>query len=230
MEGKKSFVLYSDIIHTVKKLPNNKAGELFKLILSYVNDENPTTKDLAVDLVFEPIKQQLKRDLKQWEETREKRSEAGKLGGRPKKQEEAKEANAFYEKQTEAKKAVIVNGIVNGIVNDNVSTIQNIDIDFALELPEMKINNAIEYLSRTRKTEADRDLVLTLWTAFKEKNFTGEKFYKSEAKIFGHFFETLKFEKINGHSTTQQSGKHKGAFQLIASLKQDFAAGRKENP
>src|SRR6478609_2218191 len=118
-EGKKSFVLYSDIIHTVKKLPNNKAGELFKLILSYVNDENPTTKDLAVDLVFEPIKQQLKRDLKQWEETREKRSEAGKLGGRPKKQEEAKEANAFSEKQTEAKKAV--NGNVTVTVNDTVT-------------------------------------------------------------------------------------------------------------
>src|SRR6187399_280332 len=182
-EGKKSFVLYSDIIHTVRKLPNNKAGELFKLILSYVNDENPTTKDLAVDLVFEPIKQQLKRDLKQWEETREKRSEAGKLGGRPKKQEEAKKA---------------VNGNVTVTVNDTVTKIQNIDIDFDLQLPEMKINNAIEYLSRTRKTEADRDLVLTLWTAFKEKNFTGEKFYKSEAKIFGHFFETLKFEKING--------------------------------
>jgi hypothetical protein len=226
-EGKKSFVLYSDIIHTVRKLPNNKAGELFKLILSYVNDENPTTKDLAVDLVFEPIKQQLKRDLKQWEETREKRSEAGKLGGRPKKQEEAKEANAFSEKQTEAKKAVNGNVIVN--VNDTVNKIQNIDIDFALELPEQKINNAIEYLSRTRKTEADRDLVLTLWTAFKEKNFTGEKFYKSEAKIFGHFFETLKFEKINGHSATTTSGKHKGAMQLVSSLKQDFAARRKED-
>jgi len=119
-EGKKSFVLYADIIHTVKKLPNNKAGELFKLILSYVNDENPTTKDLAVDLVFEPIKQQLKRDLKQWEDTREKRSEAGKLGGRPKANalsEEAKKANAFQEKQTEAKKAVSV----NAIVNDNVT-------------------------------------------------------------------------------------------------------------
>lgn len=227
-EGKKSFVLYSDIIHTVRKLPNNKAGELFKLILSYVNDENPTTKDLAVDLVFEPIKQQLKRDLKQWEETREKRSEAGKLGGRPKKQEEAKEANAFSEKQTEAKKAVIVNGIVNGIVNDTVTKIQNIDIDFDLQLPEMKINNAIEYLSRTRKTEADRDLVLTLWTAFKEKNFTGEKFYKSEAKIFGHFFETLKFEKINGHSKTTTSNRHKGAMQLVTNLKQNYT-GRKED-
>jgi hypothetical protein len=197
MEGKKSFVLYSDIIHTVKKLPNNKAGELFKLILSYVNDENPTTKDLAVDLAFEPIKQQLKRDLKKWDDEKKQRSEAGKKGMESRWHNKSiTEDNGVKSVITKITDNVIVN------VNENVSTIQNIDIDHNLELPEMKINNAIEYLSRTRKTEADRDLVLTLWTAFKEKNFTGEKFYKSEAKIFGHFFETLKFEKINGHPIT----------------------------
>ena len=119
-------------------------------------------------------------------------AENGKKGGRPENPKEPKESQITQALNNKPKKAVIDNVI------DNVSTIQNIDIDFDLQLPEMKINNAIEYLSRTRKTEADRDLVLTLWTAFKEKNFTGEKFYKSEAKIFGHFFETLKFEKING--------------------------------
>ena len=39
-ENKKSFVLYTDLIHTVSKMPNDKAGELFKHILMYVNDEN----------------------------------------------------------------------------------------------------------------------------------------------------------------------------------------------
>ena len=32
--NKKSFVLYTDIIETVKQLDNEKAGELFKHILS----------------------------------------------------------------------------------------------------------------------------------------------------------------------------------------------------
>ena len=59
---KKSFLLYSDIIHTVELMPVEKAGELFKTILRYVNDMNPTVDDLLVALVFEPIKQQLKRD------------------------------------------------------------------------------------------------------------------------------------------------------------------------
>ena len=69
-ENKKSFLLYCDLIHTVNKMPNEKAGELLKHILSYVNDEEPTTDDLIIQLTFEPIKQSLKRDLVKYEKTR----------------------------------------------------------------------------------------------------------------------------------------------------------------
>jgi len=69
---KKSFLLYCDLIHTVNELPDDKAGELFKHILSYVNDENPTTSDLVIKISFEPIRQQLKRDLKKYEQIRER--------------------------------------------------------------------------------------------------------------------------------------------------------------
>lgn len=63
-ENKKSFVLYADLIHTVKKMPKEKAGELFLTILSYVNDEQPVVDDMLVDLVFEPIKRQLGEGIK----------------------------------------------------------------------------------------------------------------------------------------------------------------------
>lgn len=79
-ENKKSFILYADLIHTVSKLPNEKAGELFKHILDYVNDKNPHTEDLIIQISFEPIKQQLKRDLQKWEGELSKKSEGGALG------------------------------------------------------------------------------------------------------------------------------------------------------
>lgn len=79
-EDKKSFLLYTDLIHTVNKMPNDKAGELFKHILSYVNDLNPETEDLIIQLTFEPIKQQLKRDLLKYKESVIDKSNAGKLG------------------------------------------------------------------------------------------------------------------------------------------------------
>jgi len=73
-------LLYTDLIHTVNKMPNDKAGELFKHILSYVNDLNPETEDLIIQLTFEPIKQQLKRDLLKYKESIIDKSNAGKLG------------------------------------------------------------------------------------------------------------------------------------------------------
>lgn len=79
-ENKRSFVLYTDYIHTVKRLPLEKAGELFMTILQYVNDMNPEPDDILIQVTFEPIKQQLKRDLKKWEGTKTNKSDGGRLG------------------------------------------------------------------------------------------------------------------------------------------------------
>ena len=74
---KKGFILYADQKELFDQLPNEKAGELIKHIFSYVNDDNPVTEDLLINLAFTPIKQQLKRDLQKFEEVKLKRSEAG---------------------------------------------------------------------------------------------------------------------------------------------------------
>ena len=78
-ENKKSVLLYCDIIHTVSELTNEEAGILFKHYLSYINDLNPIAPDKLTQIVFEPIKQNLKRDLKKWEAKVGNFSEAGKI-------------------------------------------------------------------------------------------------------------------------------------------------------
>lgn len=84
-EDKKGFILYADLITAVKKLTlkdrvdkTNNAGELFLHLLEYVNDSHPEPINFIVDLSFEPIKNQLKRDLDKWNEKQGKNSEAGK--------------------------------------------------------------------------------------------------------------------------------------------------------
>ena len=69
--------------------------------MAYVNDEDPVITDLVLDLVFEPIRQTLKRDLVKYNTIKEKRAAAGRQGGiksgetRSKtEQDEANEANA----------------------------------------------------------------------------------------------------------------------------------------
>lgn len=113
--NKRSFVLYTDLIHTVEKLSDADAGELFKHILRYVNDLSPETKNQLVDIVFEPIKQQLKRDLKHWESIINKRKVAGAKGGKQ------KLANAS---KRVANVAVSVNDSVSVSVTDNVNDIK----------------------------------------------------------------------------------------------------------
>ena len=117
-EGKKSFVLYADLVHTVAKMPDDKAGELLKHILYYVNDENPETDDLIIQLTFEPIKQQLKRDLEKYEDKRKQWSEAGKRSAESRKAKKI-ERTLTNVKNVATDLTVNVNDSVNVSVNDN---------------------------------------------------------------------------------------------------------------
>lgn len=75
-KDKKSVLLYCDIIHTVEQLDDIDAGLLFKHYLRYINDQNPEPPSKLVQIVFEPIKQNLKRDLIKWVTKSTKNSES----------------------------------------------------------------------------------------------------------------------------------------------------------
>ena len=78
-KDKKSFVLYCDIIHTIEQLTDEQAGHLFKHVLYYVNELNPDTDNVITKIAFEPIKQQLKRDLVRYEKIRERNSLSARM-------------------------------------------------------------------------------------------------------------------------------------------------------
>lgn len=80
-ENKKSVLMYADWRDTFNSLSDANAGKLAKLIWDYINDENPKPQNQVVEVAFVQIKNTLKRDLKKWEEIKEKRKEIGKRGG-----------------------------------------------------------------------------------------------------------------------------------------------------
>ena len=131
-ENKRSFLLYTDVHYTVKKLTDTQAGKLFKHILSYVNDENPIIKDIIIEIAFEPIKQALKRDLRKYEIIREKRSVAGKASAGKRQQVltsvESVEQNEHV--LTNATVSVIDSVIVNDNVNEDSKVMPNKSADF----------------------------------------------------------------------------------------------------
>jgi hypothetical protein len=91
-ENKKSVLLYCDIIHTVKELSDEEAGILFKHYLAYINDQNPIPKDKLTQIVFEPIKQNLKRDLEKWKDKSIKNKEIAIAGWEKRKNANASES------------------------------------------------------------------------------------------------------------------------------------------
>jgi hypothetical protein len=119
-ENKKSFVLYSDQRSLIDLLSDEQAGKLLKHIFAYVNDENPMTDDKLMLIAFEPIKQQLKRDLVRWEQTKEGRSKAGKASAEAKKNQQSStnSTNVNFVQQSSTNSTVNVNDNDNVNVND----------------------------------------------------------------------------------------------------------------
>lgn len=113
-ENKKSVLLYCDIIHTVKSLTDEEAGKLFKHYMEYINDLNPVS-DRLTELLFEPIKQNLKRDLKKWESKSERNSLIAKEGWKKR-----KDANASERIKPDAKHADKDTVTVKDTVTDTV--------------------------------------------------------------------------------------------------------------
>jgi hypothetical protein len=114
-KDKKSFLLYCDQQGVFNKLPDEIAGKLIKHIFAYVNDENPPCDDLLLTIAFEPIKTQLKRDLRKYDDYIDKQKFNGAKGGRPTKPKETQITQPFFQ---EPKKADNVNATDTATVND----------------------------------------------------------------------------------------------------------------
>ena len=114
--------MYTDYMEQVSMLSREQRGDLFTAIMAYASNTELPNMDGVTMMAFCFIRSQMDRDRSKYQETIEKRREAGKQGGRPKangSDEKAKKANGFSEKQTEAKKAD----------NDNVNENDNVDVN-----------------------------------------------------------------------------------------------------
>lgn len=127
-KDKNSFVLYANYLDVVNTLTREQAGDLFKLILDYVNDLNPEEpNDQAIKVAWAVIKRQLKDDLKRYEDKRNQlRANANK------KYEKETNGSNCMQMEANATKSTNLHYVndnvnVNVNVNDNVNDIDNID-------------------------------------------------------------------------------------------------------
>lgn len=225
--GKKSFVLYCDLVHSVEILNDEQAGKLFKHILNYVNDFDPKESDPFIRLAFEPIKQQLKRDLKTWRTKKKKRSDAGKKGMESRWKKGITKDNNVINDITK----ITVSANVNDTVNVNGNVIESSSPEVFYNAEELITKNQIKFETICMAASKNREAAvesLRKYHLYLEEN---EKYPRTKKSIFAGFEKWLRNEKNNthGNSAIETSSRHKGAGILIAGLKQEYAARRKED-
>lgn len=209
-KDKKSVLLYCDIIHTVKELSDEEAGKLFKHYLEYINDLNPSAPDKLTQIVFEPIKQNLKRDLKKWEYKSERNSEIAKAGW-----VKRKDANAYERIKVDAKDADKDTVIVKD--KDKV-----IDKDILLKKETKQINiedrkqKFIEDLKPFLLQNFTREILNEFFNYWSEHNPDGKKMRFEMEKVFDISKRLAKWKRNNiGKKTDTKIQQNADAYHSV---------------
>lgn len=193
-EGKKSFVLYCDYIGTFEHLSDEEAGQLIKHIFRYVNDQSPASNNRIINICFEPIKQQLKRDLREWEQKVRGFKKAGKKGGIKSGESRRSKNKRSHPSKNEANEADNVTVTVNDTVNV---------IDISNTLTDHEIGKTIEFCSITLQREYTSARVTELWKAFL---INGQKKFHSLPEKIKHFRNWIKTQPYESHKPINTGG------------------------
>ena len=195
-QGKKSFLIYCDLIKSIDHLTNEEKGILFQHLLEYVNDMNPVLEDRLILTAWKPIENQLKRDLTVWEKKQNQRIEAGKRSAEVRKQ------NATTVNDRSISSTVIGNGNGNG--NGNANEIIDKSITYK-EKEKLFLEDWNELrLKHLKKKSNIKILDVDSREIFKEliKNYSREDMQQS---IIGLF----KQKKLpNGNTSMHSNPKH----------------------
>ena len=137
---KETFLFYADWLNVIRDLPSEVQLEVYQAIAEYAIYDNLIELKPLAKVAFGFIKQTIDRDTQKYISISEKRSEAGKKGGRSLKNNELKESNEKQKKQLLSEKSKKSNCPLND--NDNVN---DNDISF-LEKKKQKSDAAVSDL------------------------------------------------------------------------------------
>ena len=137
---KETFLFYADWLNVIRDLPSEVQLEVYQAIAEYAIYDNLIELKPLAKVAFGFVKQTIDRDTKKYISISEKRSEAGKRGGRPLKNNELEESNEKQKKQLLSEKSKKSNCPLND--NDNVN---DNDISF-LEKKKQKSDVAVSDL------------------------------------------------------------------------------------
>ena len=160
---RETFVFYKDWLNVIRDLPSEVQLEVYQAIAEYAIYGNLIELKPLAKVAFGFVKQTIDRDTQKYISISEKRSEAGKKGGRRLKDNELEESNEKQKKQLLSEKSKKSNCPLND--NDNVN-----DNDISFLKKETKSDVAVSDL----ENENSESPIETLQTP-KEQSGGGRK-------------------------------------------------------
>lgn len=186
-ENKKSVLLYCDIINTVEKLDDETAGKLFKHYLNYINDLNPKTENLIVEIAFEPIKQNLKRDLLKWKIKKEGYSKAGKASAEAKRIQKEQSTNVenVSTKSTNVENVDVrsTKSTVKDNVNVTVNVTDTVNVKDTVIKERVVLLSSLNFQSKEINQNEFNRIAFSFWKLFKENSKTATTKNLDNAKL-----------------------------------------------
>ena len=181
--AKNSFILYHDQKQVFDELTDEQAGKLIKAIYEYnINGKVKLTG--ALRLVFIPFKTAFDRNNEKWDETAEKRSEAGKkhTGNQHtrKKQQDLEQMEQVFQNGTNGTVSVSV----SGNVNDNVSV--NVNDSVSVNIPDTP-NTVFRFCNSIYKNYDESNLKKScerFFKYYKEKEWQGINNWRDKLELW----------------------------------------------
>lgn len=99
MKKPKGFFTYFHLSSYIEKLSDAQAGRLYKALLNYgyTGEVADLSDDLALDMAYILMRDEIDMNFERYSKICEKRSEAGKKGGRPRKSQQTDDYSGIIE-------------------------------------------------------------------------------------------------------------------------------------
>lgn len=178
--AKKSFILFYDQKQIIDELNDEQAGKLFKAIYEY-NVDKKISLTGALKIVFLPFKASFDRNDDKWEETAEKRSEAGKkhTGNQytRKKEKEMEQMEQVFQNGT--------NGTVSGSVNDsvNVSVSDSVSVNNIPDTHDTVFQSSISLFPNYNESDLKKSSQ-KFFNYYKEKKWKGVNSWEEKLELW----------------------------------------------
>lgn len=200
---KNSFIMYTEYMDALCDLTDAQAGQFLIACMEYtMNDDVPEIKDPAVRIAFKMAKPRMDKDAQKWQETVEKRKQAGRLGGQAKaskgkhdlaKVSDANQTQANASKGKQSKANLAVSDCVIDCVNDNnktLSALSNAQIEQIFQnvwaaYPEKKGKSRVSASDKKRIAEIGEDQMMQAINLYKrDMQQTPWKHYQHGSTFF----------------------------------------------